>query len=414
MAIYCNGADTNYIFNITLSASHKENASSTDITVTDNVSGEIIASATPSGTTYYSVFTDYSVPFTTTDGQSGEILCSVRQNPQPFFTAKFLINGEERDACEFGTSSGSNSSYSWSGSYTFDQAWTDRNVEVLNSFYVVNENRGEYIEPIIHIFPGIAPTELKVGAGTYTATETTWECLAPNGTNQNSTVSYIKIDLTNIKTLTIEGSGGTYAGIWLSTEQQLQANEVHFSHPYYIFYAPDADFIMKSTTFPVTIDTSTYSGDHYLFLGAYSNSSGDQIAKVTSIAGELDVTSTRQTTEISKIYSCIGGQSNLIYIEGLVLYENGMQNVGWVTDWSKSGTVTWEESSVTITSTSYSAYDAGVSIRTSNKINFDDYSKLYIVGTFAFNNGTVNNRTIVAVTDTTGKRLGFRFQADTD
>ena len=102
---------------ITVSASHANNGNSTSITIVDDADGSTVASKTITGTTYYSVFTDQVIEFTTSDGLVGSLKCSVRQNTQPFFIGTVVVDGTEIGTVGIGTGQ-ANSSYPWSGSQT--------------------------------------------------------------------------------------------------------------------------------------------------------------------------------------------------------------------------------------------------------------------------------------------------------
>lgn len=138
-------------------------------------------------------------------------------------------------------------------------------------------------------FPGTTPSRYSPGgAGSYTANSTNWSCSISNGTNVNSVTSYLKINMSNIKTLTITGSSTWHGGVWLSNQSQFDSKQQQLYNPYYIFYAPDSSaYVQKANNFSsVTWDMSSYSGNYYLFLGCYTNSNGDQSASVTSVIGK--------------------------------------------------------------------------------------------------------------------------------
>ena len=141
-------------------------------------------------------------------------------------------------------------------------------------------------------YPGKTPTVLNQSSvGSYTATSTTWQCSVPNGTNYNSTVTYLAMDLTNVKTLTIEGSSsGGLAGYYLVSQAQMNSYGGNYGllwYPYYVFYQPNESiYTNKGTSLPVTINVASYSGTYYLCLGCYSNSSGNQSAQITAVKGE--------------------------------------------------------------------------------------------------------------------------------
>lgn len=138
-------------------------------------------------------------------------------------------------------------------------------------------------------FPGTTPSRYSPGgAGSYIANSTNWSCSISNGTNVNSVTSYLKINMSNIKTLTITGSSTWHGGVWLSNQSQFDSKQQQLYNPYYIFYAPDSSaYVQKANNFSsVTWDMSSYSGNYYLFLGCYTNSNGDQSASVTSVIGK--------------------------------------------------------------------------------------------------------------------------------
>ena len=137
-------------------------------------------------------------------------------------------------------------------------------------------------------FPGTTPSRYSPGgAGSYTANSTNWSCNVSDGTNVNSVTSYLKINMTGIKTITITGSSTWFGGVWLSNQSQFDSKQEQLYHPYYIFYAPDSSaYVQKANNISsVTWDASSYSGNYYLFLGCYTNSNGDQSASVTSVIG---------------------------------------------------------------------------------------------------------------------------------
>lgn len=137
-------------------------------------------------------------------------------------------------------------------------------------------------------FPGTTPSRYSPGgAGGYTANSTNWSCNVSDGTNVNSVTSYLKINMTGIKTITITGSSTWFGGVWLSNQSQFDSKQQQLYHPYYIFYSPDSSaYVQKANNiFSVTWDVSSYSGNYYLFLGCYTNSSGTQSASVTSVIG---------------------------------------------------------------------------------------------------------------------------------
>lgn len=137
-------------------------------------------------------------------------------------------------------------------------------------------------------FPGTTPSRYSPGgAGGYTANSTNWSCSVSNGTNLNSVTSYLKINMSNIKSLTITGSSTLQGGVWLSNQSQFDSKQQQLNYPYYIFYVPDSSaYIQKANNFSsVTWDVSGLSGNYYLFLGCYTNSNGNQSASVTSVIG---------------------------------------------------------------------------------------------------------------------------------
>jgi len=115
---------TSWIFSATepygnslvISANHSINSSSTKVSIVDNSNNAIIASQTVTGTTYYSVFTDVVISFTTADGSKGTLTCSVRQNTTPFFVGTVVVDGVAVGTVSIGT--GTNSSYAWNGAQT--------------------------------------------------------------------------------------------------------------------------------------------------------------------------------------------------------------------------------------------------------------------------------------------------------
>ena len=137
-------------------------------------------------------------------------------------------------------------------------------------------------------FPGTTPSRYSPGgSGGYTANSTNWSCSISNGTNVNSVTSYLKINMTGIKTITITGSSTWHGGVWLSNQSQFDSKQQQLYHPYYIFYSPDSSaYVQKANNISsVTWNVSSYSGNYYLFLGCYTNSNGDQSARVTSVIG---------------------------------------------------------------------------------------------------------------------------------
>lgn len=137
-------------------------------------------------------------------------------------------------------------------------------------------------------FPGTTPSRYSPGgSGGYTANSTNWSCSISNGTNVNSVTSYLKINMTGIKTITITGSSTWHGGVWLSNQSQFDSKQQQLYHPYYIFYSPDSSAYVQKANYisSVTWDVSSYSGNYYLFLGCYTNSNGDQSARVTSVIG---------------------------------------------------------------------------------------------------------------------------------
>ena len=137
-------------------------------------------------------------------------------------------------------------------------------------------------------FPGTTPSRYSPGgAGGYKANSTYWACSISNGTNVNSITSYLKINMTGIKTITITGDSTWQGGVWLSNQSQFDSKQQQLYHPYYIFYAPDSSAYVQKANYisSVTWDVSSYSGNYYLFLGCYTNSNGDQYATVTSVIG---------------------------------------------------------------------------------------------------------------------------------
>lgn len=137
-------------------------------------------------------------------------------------------------------------------------------------------------------FPGTTPSRYSPGgAGGYTANSTNWSCNVSNGTNVNSVTSCLKINMTGIKTITITGSSTLQGGVWLSNQSQFDSKQQQLYHPYYIFYSPDSSaYVQKANNISsVTWDVSSYSGNYYLFLGCFTNSNGDQSARVTSVIG---------------------------------------------------------------------------------------------------------------------------------
>lgn len=137
-------------------------------------------------------------------------------------------------------------------------------------------------------FPGTTPSRYSPsGAGSYTANSTNWSCSISNGTNVNSVTSYLKINMTGIKTITITGNSTWHGGVWLSNQSQFDSKQQQLYHPYYIFYSPDSSaYVQKANNISsVTWNVSSYSGNYYLFLGCYTNSNGNQSARVTSVIG---------------------------------------------------------------------------------------------------------------------------------
>ena len=137
-------------------------------------------------------------------------------------------------------------------------------------------------------FPGTTPSRYSPGGdGSYTANSTYWSCSISNGTNVNSVTSYLKINMTGIKTITITGNSTWHGGVWLSNQSQFDSKKQQLYYPYYIFYAPDSSaYIQKANNFSsVTWDVSSYSGNYYLFLGCYTDGNGNQSARVTSVIG---------------------------------------------------------------------------------------------------------------------------------
>lgn len=137
-------------------------------------------------------------------------------------------------------------------------------------------------------FPGTTPSRYSPGgAGGYTANSTNWSCNVSNGTNVNSVTSYLKINMTGIKTITITGNSTGQGGVWLSNQSQFDSKQQQLYHPYYIFYSPDSSaYVQKANNISsVTWNVSSYSGNYYLFLGCCTNNSGNQSARVTSVIG---------------------------------------------------------------------------------------------------------------------------------
>ena len=78
-------------------------------------------------------------------------------------------------------------------------------------------------------FPGTTPSRYSPGgAYSYTANSanfTNWSCNVSDGTNVNSVTSYLKINMTGIKTITITGSSTWFGGVWLSNQSQFDSKQ---------------------------------------------------------------------------------------------------------------------------------------------------------------------------------------------
>lgn len=155
----------------------------------------------------------------------------------------------------------------------------------------LNVNGTKFWSSEAQFYPGTTPTRpTNYGSGSYTGTSSNWSFWIGNGTNVNSVVSYIPVNLTGINTLVITGSSsGSLAGWYLVNQSQKNTHAGQYgalTYPYYVFYSPNTSaYTQKGTSFPASINVSSYSGTYYLFLGGYTNSNGDQSASITSVIG---------------------------------------------------------------------------------------------------------------------------------
>lgn len=141
-------------------------------------------------------------------------------------------------------------------------------------------------------YPGTTVQHLGVNSGSYGDFYTN----VPTGTNNNSTVVYIPVNLTGVNSITITGSfkgggGNSFAGVWLRS--QTKWNDSGYQrYPYYTIGQGSSDTwytLMHrvtggGTSTSVTWDVSSYSGTYYIAIGCYNNTgSGTASATITKI-----------------------------------------------------------------------------------------------------------------------------------
>lgn len=141
-------------------------------------------------------------------------------------------------------------------------------------------------------YPGATVGYLGANSGTYGAFYTN----VPKGTNNNSTVAYISVNLTGVNSITITGTfqgggGNSFAGVWLRS--QTEWNDSGYQrYPYYTVGQGSSDTwytLMHRVTgggssTSVTWNVSSYSGTFYIAIGCYNNTgNGTASVSITKI-----------------------------------------------------------------------------------------------------------------------------------
>lgn len=131
------------------------------------------------------------------------------------------------------------------------------------------------------IYPGATVKYHHIGKGTYGD----WYYSAENGTNINSTVSYIEVDVTELNAIKVDGTlTGRHTFVWLCTAEQFADRGSTLNYPYYIIDGNSVGlYVAKTTTLPHTFDVSDRSGTMYLMMGGYTNSNGDVSGNIVSV-----------------------------------------------------------------------------------------------------------------------------------